>query len=191
MPMEGLVEEAELATEGLEYLPEFRGQLTSKMSQAITMAKERMPKSVEAGPLSFRKSVVPEAEIMRYEGELSMIEDPVGTLVRGIETLNLRPGQIAIAQQLYPEIYSYVVAKMVDDITEKGVDVPYTHRLALSELFGVALDPSASPEVVSGIAMANQMADAQNQKQGSGRRQAKLDAKTYEESEMDKIAHRR
>lgn len=190
MPMEGLVEEAELATEGLDYLPEFRGAVTSKMTQAITIAKERMPKSLEAGPMSFRKEVIPDAEITRYEGELAMIEDPVGTLLNGIETLNLRPGQISIAQQLYPEIYSYVVSKMVDQITEKGVDVPYKHRLALSELFGVALDPSARPEVVSGIAQANQMAEAENQEQGSRRRQAKLNTKTYEQSEMDKIAHR-
>ena len=190
MPMEGMVEEAEAVTDGLDYAPQFRGEVTSKMTQALTMAKERIPKSVEAGPMSFREPIIPDADITRYEGELAMISDPVGTLLDGIETLNLRKGQIDIAQQLYPEIYSYVVSQMVDKITEKGSSVPYKHRLALSSLFGVSLDPSATPAVAAGIAQVSQMASAKDQAQGSRRRQARLAAKTYEMSEMDKIAHR-
>ncbi len=191
MPDQALVEEADTATEGLNYLPAIKDEMTMRMTQAISIAKDRMPQSQEAGLLSFREPVIPDSEISRYEGELAMIENPVKTLLEGIETLNLRDGQIKIAQTLYPDIFEYVVKGIIERVTDVGAEVPYRYRLGLSELFGIPLDPSATPEVVAGLNKVKSMADAANQAQGSRRRQARLKARTYIESEMDSVAQRR
>ncbi len=191
LPSEGLVEEVEIATEGLEHMPAVREQVSMKMTQALEIAKERIPQSTEAGLLSFREPVIPDAEIVRYEGELAMIEDPIGTLMDGIETLSLREGQIKIAQMLYPDIFERIVGGLVEKITDIGSKVPYSYRLGLSQLFGIPLDPSALPAIRAGLDVVKQSADTANQAQGSLRRQGKLRARTYVESEMDSVAQRR
>ena len=191
MPDQGMVEEVDMATEGLNYLPGVKDEVSMRMTQAIAIAKDRIPQSHEAGLLSFREPVISDSEITRYEGELRMIEDPVGTLLNGIETLNLRDGQIKIAQTLYPDIFDYVVKGIIEKVTDIGAEIPYKYRIGLSELFGIPLDPSVTPEVVAGLNKVKQMADAASQSQGSRGRQAKLRAQTYVESEMDSIAQRR
>ena len=58
------------------------------------------------------------------------------------------PEQVEVLKTIYPKMYSETLSLITENMAQLQSELPYKKRAALSQFFGVALDPSFQPETM-------------------------------------------
>lgn len=89
-------------------------------------------------------------EQMRFARYVAATEDPLNVL-RSLETGTITPEEVEALEAVYPEIYQYTQAVLIQYLPKLERDLPYDKKVQLSILFKVPVDSSMRPGFVKAI----------------------------------------
>jgi len=128
--------------------------IQNKQAKAIDFLKAKMPMQAVAPPLSMtpQRGVtdMAKAKFMRY---VKTLQRPM-TAINDLSHNKLSSESVEALKAVLPETYSDVKTKVMDRVTamaEQGKTVAYTQKLQIGRLFGVAVDPTQSPQFTKAI----------------------------------------
>lgn len=132
--------------------PKFADQLEAAAARRVTFLAEKIPKRPPAlgmpvGPDHWQPSDMEARKFGRYA---EAVENPAG-IVERLADGSLTPEDAEVMKNVYPGLYEKVQVGLVDRLTELRQTLPYQRRLTLSIMFGVDVDPSMSPPMVSAL----------------------------------------
>jgi len=109
------------------------------------MAKSRRP------PAPFAKSdgwEPSDMDISRAESLERVVMRP-SALLDELRNGTITGEQVAAVRELHPHVYRQIVSELTDRLSELSEDLPYEERVRLTVLFGVPVEPAASPEMLA------------------------------------------
>lgn len=126
-------------------------------------------------------------EQMRFARYVAATEDPLSVL-KSLETGTITPEEVEALEVVYPELFNYTVATIIQYLPQLQRDLPYDKKVQLSILFKVPIDSSTRPEFVKSMQALYAERNAQKQAQSAPRPPAKslspqLAASTQTETE--------
>ena len=112
--------------------------------------------------MSWKDYQAPAYEQMRFARYVSASEDPLSVL-KSLEQGTITPEEVEALEVVYPELFQFTVATIVQYLPKLQRDLPYDKKVQLSILFKVPVDSSTRPEFVKSIQAMYQERNAQKQ----------------------------
>jgi hypothetical protein len=133
-----------------EGAPRLSQAVQQKAVQTAAYLHARMPKPMRP-PAPFSRSdgwAPSESEIDRYEAIEKVALKP-SALMDSLQDGTLTGEQVDAVRELHPHVYQQIVSELTDRLSELQDDLPYEERIRLTVLFGVPIEPAASPEMLA------------------------------------------
>lgn len=149
------------------YLPEHSAQLAATLATATDYLSTLMPPEHQLAPLD--KPMPPsKAEMAVFDRQLDIAQKPL-LLLQHVKNGTLIPQDITTIKTVYPGLYDSILSKAGEELIEsqhKKTPIPYKERQCLSELLGVALDYTHTPEAMQQIMKAQGPQQQEQQAKG-------------------------
>ena len=93
---------------------------------------------------------VTDYEARRFLSYVRGVEDPMGVLAE-VQSGNISPESIEAVRTVYPETFAEMQQVVMEQLSGLEKPPPYESRIELFRLFGIAADPSLSPEFLASM----------------------------------------
>jgi hypothetical protein len=123
------------------------GALVGKSAQMLAAAVPKgsaLPTVLSPNP---KPNDMAASQYLRVRGA---VEDPVGTIKRGLETGKIHQDEIEAIKASKPKLFAEVQEKLVKAVAEHRDEMTYDKVFTLSKITGMPLDPSLTAESVAG-----------------------------------------
>jgi hypothetical protein len=160
------------AVSGIDYAaPRAAQAMQAKAVRVAGYLHDRMAKPMRP-PAPFAKSdgwEPSDTEIARAES-LARVAMRPSALLDDLKDGTITGEQVDAVRELHPHVYQQIVDELTDRLSSLSDDLPYDERVRLTVLFGVPIEPSASPEALAtwqethAATRAGAAAEAQQQK---------------------------
>ncbi len=118
-------------------------QQVSKTAQFLQSKLPVVPEAAIGGPTP-QPSNYETAKFSRY---LNAVEDPIGAVNR-IAAGRGTPEEIETLKAVYPKTFSDLQSSVMNGIVSSGAELPYSKRIALSQMFDLSLDSTMNGDFV-------------------------------------------
>ena len=132
--------------------PGLSGALAAKRATALDFLKSKAPTG-GMGKGMFAHLETPKVtdyEARRFLAYVRGVEDPMGVLAE-VQSGNISPEAIEAVRTVYPETFAEMQQVVMEQLSGLEKPPPYESRLELFRLFGIAADPSLSPEFLASM----------------------------------------
>ncbi len=132
------------------YMPDHAVAVGATINRIMTTLKQLSPNETPQSPLD-SKPKINAAQQSKYNRALDIAEQPLVTLT-SIKEGTLTSFDVMLMQQMYPELYSGLKAKLYSqmvDTVAKGDSIPYKTRIGLSLFMTEPVDSSMKPMSVA------------------------------------------
>lgn len=140
---QSMMETEELA----KYLPEHAEALIAKASNAIDFLGEKLPKTDSIEYSLKIKTRPSDYELSKFNKYWEAVDSPI-VVFDSLEKGMVIPEQVEVLKKVYPKMFEETLGYLVENQVQLQEELPYQKRLALSQFFNLALDPSMKPENV-------------------------------------------
>ncbi len=133
--------------------PDVAAQLSASVTRAIALLAERLPPTATVvEPYLGAPPTDPHDRVLLDEQRdwlalVDTIADPLSVLDHAQAGTLVRE-HVEALQAAYPEMHSTMVQRVVEEVADRGADLPYTSRVRLSLLVDVPTDASLAPGYV-------------------------------------------
>lgn len=139
------------AVSGIDYAaPRAAQAMQAKAVRVAGYLHDRMAKPMRP-PAPFAKSdgwEPSDTEIARAES-LARVAMRPSALLDDLKDGTITGEQVDAVRELHPHVYQQIVDELTDRLSSLSDDLPYDERVRLTVLFGVPIEPSASPEALA------------------------------------------
>jgi hypothetical protein len=132
--------------------PGLSGALAAKRATALDFLKSKAPTG-GMGKGMFAHLETPKVtdyEARRFLSYVRGVEDPMGVLAE-VQSGNISPESIEAVRTVYPETFAEMQQVVMEQLSGLEEPPPYESRIELFRLFGIAADPSLSPEFLASM----------------------------------------
>lgn len=139
------------AVRGIDYAaPRAAQAMQTKGMQVVSYLHDRMAKPMRSpAPFAHDDGWEPsDTEIARAES-LARVAMRPSALLDDLKDGTITGEQVAAVRELHPHVYQQIVDELTDRLSSLSDDLPYDERIRLTVLFGVPIEPSASPEALA------------------------------------------
>lgn len=131
--------------------PKVAAAFGANLVRSLQYIQAAIPKRPVMGTSIYKMPYNPtDAEVSSFERKLAVVHDPFVAL-DALKNNTLTREHVEALAVNYPVIYQNMKQKILNVMSEEGVDVPYDKRVKLSLLMGLDLDPSISSQMVAGL----------------------------------------
>jgi hypothetical protein len=158
------------------YMPDHSTTAAAVAAQASSYLNSIRPRSQPASPFDALPPL-DKAQTARYDRALDIAQQPLMVLQFAKEG-TLTPQDVKTIRSVYPGFHSAVVSKINNELIARhaaGERVPYSQRIALSQLTGAPLDATMIPQRMHGIMLSQ--SPAQPQQQGGPKKASNVELK--------------
>lgn len=141
---------------------------TAKTAQFLQSKLPQVPE-VPIGGKPLEPNAYETAKFARY---LNAVEDPLGSVHR-IAAGRGSPEEIETLKTIYPNTFSDLQNSVMNGIVESGAELPYSKRVALSQMFDLNLDSTLNADFIQ--KMQTNFATSASPNGGDGRPQGSQD----------------
>ncbi len=85
------------------------------------------------------------AALEKWARKVEAVEDPLGTVNRGLKNGNLSRDHVRAIEHVYPDLFADLQQKIFDGVADSKEVVPYNERVRLGYLFRIPTDKSLNP----------------------------------------------
>jgi hypothetical protein len=172
-----------------EYAPasaEVSAGMRANADRAASFLQSKIPPGGR-GTAAFQylqKRPVPEMEMRRFLDYVYAVENPMGVL-EAVKRGDYRPEHIEALRVVYPATFAAVRDRVAAQLADLKEPPPYESRVELFRLFGIAADPSLSPEFIGSMQSIPAGAQAQQnpQKPSAGPSSSRLASMSVSQTE--------
>lgn len=132
------------------YLPDHAMQLTATMARAVSHLASLRPQAQQKSILD-APTQPSDVEIARYNRALGIAAQPL-TILKHVKDGSITTQDIATMTAIYPSLYKSLKERIMAQITESKLELPYSTKLGLSMFLNMPLESSTMPNNL----MANQ-----------------------------------
>jgi hypothetical protein len=176
-----------------KHMPETAQAIKNKAVAAVDFLGSKLPKKGLEYSLKI-KSRPSDYEVTKFNKYWEAVDNPMvvfDSLKKGV----VHPEHVEVMKQVYPKMYQDTFQYITENITELQKEMPYAKRLALSQFFGVPLDPSSDSSML--LRLQSQVTPQVQEQMNAGLQQAevkpmkldKIDLKS-KMSNMERLAKR-
>lgn len=126
------------------YLPDHAMHLTATMARAVSHLASLRPQAQQKSMLGM-PTQPSDVEIAKYNRALEIAAQPL-TVLKRVKDGTITVDDIATMSAIYPSVYKNLRERMMNQLTESKLDLPYATRLGLSIFLGMPLDSSTMPQ---------------------------------------------
>jgi hypothetical protein len=168
--IDAVMDQVDHQTKGLREAPEVRDAVAMKQMQILGYLADKMPKDPSTPLNPFGDPWKPsEGQINEYKLIVKVAREPMSVFA-DMKRGTLKKVQVETLRDLYPKMYERVLQQVSTEVISKGGTLPYSHRVQMSQLFGVPLDNTMRPEFVKRMQQFSQQEEKdQNPQMGSGK----------------------
>ena len=153
--------------------PETANALTTTALSAVNFLHEKMPKDPTAGTSLFNRKWQPSSlELAKFERYLAAVENPMSVL-EDLEAGQLTREGVEALQSVYPDIYTRIQQKAVDEISENP-DISYNKRIQVGLLLNIPADATLLPQNIMGLQQS--FADEKQAQEAAVKGETEIDA---------------
>lgn len=122
--------------------------LEATESRRLKLIYDKMPKVDEGTQiLGKRQAKAPaRSDLEQWAKYVSAANDPAGTLEAILDDGMMNAEAAETLQVVYPRLVQDVQQRIIEKAAETDVEIPYRRRIQLSQMLGLPLDDSQSPE---------------------------------------------
>jgi uncharacterized membrane-anchored protein YhcB (DUF1043 family) len=129
-----------------KHMPDTAQAIKNKAVAAVNFLETKLPKKGLEYSLKI-KSRPSDYEVTKFNKFWEAVDNPMvvfDSLKKGV----VHPEHIEVMKNVYPKMYQDTFQYITENITELQKEMPYSKRLALSQFFGVPLDPSSDSSML-------------------------------------------
>lgn len=127
-------------------------QISDGLNKRIQFLAGKLPAPSEIGSATtgilsrWRPS---DAEVAKFARYVQAAEGGIGHLLAEVASGHVRPETAETAKELYPTAFNAIRERLMEQFATGKMDVPYSQRVALSNLFDAPLDSTMRPEKIA------------------------------------------
>jgi len=125
------------------YLPDHAMHLTATMARAVSHLASLRPQATQKSVLD-APTPPSDVEIAKYNRALEIAAQPLSILSR-VKNGSITPDDIRTMSAIYPSLYKGLRERIMSQLTESRLELPYATKLGLSMFLGMPLESSMMP----------------------------------------------
>jgi len=125
------------------YLPDHAMHLTATMARAVSHLASLRPEASRQGVLD-RPKEPSDVEIAKYNRALQIAAQPL-TILSRVKDGSITTDDIKTMSAIYPSLYANLRQRIMNQLTESRLQLPYSTQLGLSMFLGMPLESSMMP----------------------------------------------
>lgn len=148
------MDQLKAAVPGLaENAPKTSGALVQKINLASQYLASRKPRPLNQ-PMLLDPTAKPrysDVDAERYFEEVKAVHDPIGTLADAFESGHIGTHEIQAIKTTHPDLFAELQKNVLAELSDPkvGGKIPPASAAVIGKLFGIVVDPNASPESVA------------------------------------------
>ena len=141
--------------------------MAATLNRALAFLASRMPQDNQGIETQlFKREYQPsDFELSQFERYIQAIEAPL-TLLDDLQAGTLTQEHVEALREVYPELYNEIRSNLTDQIIQAKKPLPYSKRIAISNLFNIAADETMASDFI--IAMQSNFGEEAAQQEPQG-----------------------